>query len=420
MNLTGFVGNRLSFKRESQRTSSGVVIAVTGIAVAYVIMVLALSIVSGFKHEIINKLGGFNSQITILPALAADETQQTTVIRLTDTLRSSINRALPGTDLSIAINQPAVFKTDSAFQGVVLRGISSEASRCFIEDNLVEGCFDDSVMQCPDNLAISRITAGSLGVKAGDKLITHFFDGNNLRSRSLKIAAIYDTHFNDFDRSIAFTPIEMLQGLYDLDSLSATSIEIRGLQYDELPGKTAQLHETLLHDALYNGGRDGRVGTIYRVENMLQQCAMYINWLNLLDTNVAVIMALMILVSGFTLISSLFIIILERVNMIGLFKALGATNAQIRRIFIYMAQRLVIRGLIIGNLIGLGIIFTQSKWHILPLDPDAYYLNYVPMEFFLPQIPLLNLGIIIISAAILILPSCLISTLSPVKTLKYE
>ena len=420
MNLTAFVGNRLSFKRESRGTSSGVVIAVAGIAVAYVIMILALSIVSGFKHEIINKLAGFNSQISVLPGRNTNESGESGVIRLSDSLRSIIDHTLPGVNIDMAINQPAVFKTDSTFQGVVLRGISAGSNNQFITDNIVEGCYDDSLMHTPDNIAISSTTASALGVKVGEKIITHFFDGNNLRSRNLKVAAIYDSHFSDFDRNIAFAPIGMLQNLYGLDSLSATAIELRGLDYDRIPAASSELYETLLQNALYSRASSGTIPEIYRVENMLQQCAMYINWLNLLDTNVVVIIVLMILFSGFTLISSLFIIILERVNMIGLFKALGATNRQIRSIFIYMTQRLVLRGLIIGNIIGLGIIFAQSQWHILPLDPEAYYLNYVPMEFSLLQTLLLNAGVILLSAAILILPSCLISSLSPVKTLKYE
>lgn len=420
MNLTTFVGNRLSFKRDSRRTSSGVIIAVTGIALAYIIMLMAISIVTGFKHEIVNKLAGFNSQISILPPELTEEDMQGRPIRLTDTLRQVIDRVVPEADISITINQPAVFKTDSAFQGIVLRGADSEKSRDFVRENLVEGSYSETDASNPQNIAISRATASALGVTSGDDIITHFFDGNNLRSRKLKISGIYDTHFNDFDRTVAFAPIGLLQNIYGLDSLSATGIELRGLEFDKIEQKTSELYEALLQQALYNRNNEERTPVIYRVENLLQQCAIYINWLNLLDTNVAVIIILMIIVSGFTLISSLFIIILERVNMIGLFKALGATNTQIRRIFIYMAQRLVARGLGIGNVIGLGIAIIQSHWHILPLDPDAYYLNYVPMELSITQILILNLGVIVISAAILIIPSCLVSSLSPVKTLKYE
>lgn len=159
---------------------------------------------------------------------------------------------------------------------------------------------------------------------------------------------------------------------------------------------------------------------IYQVENVLQSGAMYFSWLDLLDTNVVVILILMAVVSAFTLISALFIIVLRNVSAIGLFKALGATNSQIRVIFILIAQKVVILGLLIGNLISVPLILCQTKFHILPLDAEAYYLDFVPMDFSLRDIILLNLSVMIISVIVLILPSHIISRLSPGNTLKYE
>ncbi|MBO4945039.1 MAG: FtsX-like permease family protein, partial [Muribaculaceae bacterium] len=154
--------------------------------------------------------------------------------------------------------------------------------------------------------------------------------------------------------------------------------------------------------------------------NVLRTGASYYSWLDLLDTNVVVILVLMSLVAAFTLISSLFILILERVRMIGTLKSLGATNGQIRGIFIYMAEKLMLRGLLIGNLIGLGLIWIQHTTHILPLDADAYYLNHVPAEISWQAVLLLNLSVIVVSVLVLILPSHLISTLSPSESIRYE
>ncbi len=158
----------------------------------------------------------------------------------------------------------------------------------------------------------------------------------------------------------------------------------------------------------------------YHITDVLETNALYFNWLDLLDTNVAVIIILMTIVSAFTLISSLFIIILERVNMIGLMKALGATNSLIRKIFIYMSERLVIRGIIIGDILAIGIILLQQHTHFLHLDPEAYYLSYVPVEFNWWYLALLNIGVIIVSCAVLIVPSAAISRMTPAKTLRYE
>lgn len=392
----------------------------TGIAVSFVIMLLAIAIVSGFKNEIVNKLLGFNSQISILPTVPNEEAGKVKPLRLTDTLANEIRSVIPSAEITIAVNQPAVFKTDSAFQGILLRGLGREGNWAFISDNLTDGKLPDFNSDDNQQVVVSSTTAKKLGLKTGNKILTHFFDGNSLRTRNLKITGIYDSHFKDFDDHIAFTPIGMLQNLFRIDSISCTGIEINGVEPRQVVEASGELYRHLLESSLEAGRLNNTTPQIYHVESINQRCATHINWLELLNTNVVVIIVLMAFVSGFTLISSLFIIILERINMIGLFKALGATNTQIRRIFIYLAQRLVIRGLVIGNIIGVGIILLQSRFHILPLDPDAYYLNFVPMEFSWVSLLVLNLCVIVISAAILILPSHLISTLSPTKSMKFE
>ncbi len=380
-----------------------------------------MAIVIGFKDEIVHKLTGFNAQITVLPPTTSPDGTISGPIAFNDSLKQKIFSAIPEAEISLTINQPAIFKTDSAFQGVILHGMNKNGAWDFVKENIVSGKSIDSQDQDENEIVISRATANALNVYTGQKIITHFFDGNNLRTRNLTITGIYDSHFIDFDKSMAFTNISMLQHIFDVDSLTATSIEIRGVDNNEIDLLAENLYLTFLSSAAKTAGdSDNNDATIYRVENLNTQCSIYINWLNLLDTNVAVIIVLMAFVAAFTLISSLFIIILERVNMIGLFKALGATNAQIRRIFIYMAQRLVVRGLLIGNVIGIGIILAQQHFHLLPLDADAYYLNFVPMHFSWIPIVTLNIGIIIVSIMILILPSYLISSMSPAKSIRYE
>lgn len=420
MSLTSFVGNRLSFKPQTRRHSPGVVIAVTGIAVSFIVMTLAISIVIGFKNEIVHKLTGFNAQITILPPATSSDGSVPQPIHYDESIEEIIRRIIPEAEISNAINQPAVFKTDSAFQGIVLHGMDSDGAWDFVEQNLTHGNMIDQSKPDGSQLIISSATANALCLKPGDKLLTHFFDGNSLRSRKLTVSGIYDSHFKDFDNTIAFVPISLLRDVFDVDSTTSTAIEIRGINNSDIDRLSENLYQAFLNNMLDSGNAVNPAQSLYRIENLNTQCALYINWLNLLDTNVAVIIALMACVSAFTLISSLFIIILERVNMIGLFKAMGATNSQIRKIFIYMAQRLVLRGLVIGNLIGIGIILIQQKFHLFPLDPDAYYLNFVPMQLSWPAIITLNINVIVLSAIILILPSYLISSMSPAKSIKYE
>lgn len=420
MSLPTFIGRRLSFKNETKTSSAGVTIAVAGIAVSFIIMLLSISVVRGFKNQIIDTLSGFNPQISVLPPLPSADENQLSPLRLTSDLEESIRKTIPDADIRLTINQPAVFKTDSAFQGVVLHGLQ-KADWQFAAEHLIAGTTPVQQSDTTRVVVISKSTAQALGIDCGENLLTHFFDGNTLRSRKLKVGGIYDTHFEDFDRLMAFVPIGVLQDVFALDSISGTAVEIRGIETNRIPELSASLYENLLQNRLRQMYANYRQSEgIYRIDNMLQQCATYINWLNLLDTNVMVIIILMACVAGFTLVSSLFIIVLERVRMIGLFKALGATNRQIRAIFIFMIQRLVLRGLLIGNILGIGIILLQNRYHILPLDPDAYYLDFVPMELTVWPVIILNVCVVIVSALILIVPSCLISSLSPVKSLRFE
>lgn len=214
----------------------------------------------------------------------------------------------------------------------------------------------------------------------------------------------------------AFTPLAMLQRLAHVDSITGSVVEISGLDDSQVDQATSEIHDALLRQLTEHPGET----PLYVIDNVHHTGAVYFTWLSLLDTNVVVILILMAVVSGFTLISCLFILILERVRMIGLLKAMGATNGFVRRIFIYMAQRIVVRGLLIGNIVGIGLLLIQKYCHVLPLDADAYYLDYVPVEIGWWWILLLNICAIILSWLILILPSQAIARLSPAESMRYE
>ncbi len=408
-----WISRRLSLRPEgARRTSAGVKTAVTGIALAIIIMMLSISVVIGFKQEIQSKVSGFDSQLMLYPAEAYDPAKENPGIRLSDTLRHTIETAVPDAEISLAMKRPAIFKTNSAYQGIVLKATDSWQAGEFIKETLVEGHMPDSA----NTVVISSLTANALQVKTGDKLLTHFLHNNTLRTRALRITGIYDTHFSDYDGVYAFVPLSMLQRLARVDSLTGSSVEIRGLADNLVDQATLSLHNAILYEMTRSNG----TMPLYAIDNVHHTGAVYFTWLSLLDTNVVVILLLMAIVSGFTLISCLFILILERVRMIGILKALGATNRFVRHIFIYIAQRIVLRGLVIGNATGISLLLVQKYLHIIPLDADAYYLDYVPVEIGLWWILLLNAGTIIISWLILILPSQIIATLSPAESMRYE
>lgn len=416
MNFPVFIARRLGFRTSDNKGASpGVVVGYVGVALAIVIMLLSIAVVNGFKKEIKGKLVGFTSEVTII-AQANDETPGiTSGIRMTDTLTEMITEAAPSAKKSLILRQPAIFKTDNDFQGIILKGLSDSSDWSFYAENMVEG----RVPELADGLnavILSTTTASRLGISVGDRLLTHFFDGKSLRTRRFSVTGLFDTHFHDFDASFAFTPIGMLQNLCHVDSLTGTAIEIRGLGIENSETVASGLNESILRYNLTHPSEP----MIYSVNTIQETSGQYLNWLELLDTNVMVIIILMAFVASFTLVSSLFIIILERVNTVGLLKALGATNRQIRRIFIYMAQRLVVRGIIIGNIIAAGIAWIQQKYHIIPLDADAYYLNYIPIDLSWQSVIIVDCAVIAISILVLILPSHIIATLSPSTTLRFE
>lgn len=420
--LSAYIGRRLSLRPGgASRPSAGSFVAVTGISLAMIIMLIAVSVVTGFKKEIRDKVVGFNSQIALYPADSYSDSLYTSGLTLDNGLLEVIHRTLPGSTTTLMIRQPAIFKTDDAFQGVVLKGFDSGESLDFLRHNMAGGALPQDIAKgsMPDSLVnstvISRTTANALNLSVGDRLNVHFLLDNDVRTRRLTVRGIYDTHFSDFDRLYAFTPIEFLQRLNHIDSITGNAIDINGIAESELPEAANRLNQALIQAAV-----TGEIKGDYHVSSVLETNAIYFNWLDLLDTNVVVIIILMTLVSAFTLISSLFIIILERVNTIGLLKALGAPTSLIRQIFIYLSERLVIRGILIGDIVGVGIIILQQQTHFLRLDPEAYYLTYVPAELNWWFVAALSIGALIISCAVLILPSAAIARMEPAKSLRYE
>lgn len=416
MNVSLYIANRLGLKSGREGRSPGVWVGYVGVALAILIMLLAIFVVNGFKRDITGKLLGFNAAITLYAPDNMENPAFTSGLRYTDSIKSLIANSIPEASASLLIRQPAILKTDTDFQGIVLKGISADASEWdFYAANLIEGNIPTAA-DGANVILLSAVSASKMGLKTGDKVLTHFLDGNSVRSRNLKITGIFDTHFHDFDNAVALTSIKMLQHLNHVDSLTGTGIEIRGLRIDDSDRKASELHAGLINATVSNPTNP----MLYNVVTISENCVQYLSWLDLLDTNVITIIILMACVAGFTLISSLFIIILERVNTIGLLKAMGATNTQIRTTFIYMAERIVLKGIIIGNILAIAISFIQEKWHILPLDAEAYYINYVPIELNWYALAIVDISAIIISALVLILPSHLIARLSPSVTLRYE
>lgn len=415
MSLSFFIANRLPLHATRRNSSTGIFIAIAGIALSIIVMLISVAVMTGFRSEIRQKVIGFDSQISIgLTPVTGNDTS--CLISLND-VAPLLDILPPDATYTLSGRQPAILKTPDNFSGSVIKGVSTEYDWSFIRANLVEGVVPDYTADSTlYHIVISRTLANALSLELGQKADTYFLGDGAYRIRRLKIAGIYDTHFSEYDRNMIFGSLAMLQQVANVPDSCATMVEINGLRDDDAIDKAEEDITSTYLDRLYTG----KTQQHYTVLNIHKTAALFFNWLALLDTNVTVILTLMSLLTLLTLVSSLFILILRRVNMIGILKALGASNRQIRTVFIIMAVRILSCGLLIGNVIGIGLLYIQRQTGIIPLNPDAYYLDHVPVEIQWPTIITLNIGIILLSLLMLLLPSAIITTIPPSKAIRYE
>ncbi|MCM1504377.1 MAG: FtsX-like permease family protein [Muribaculum sp.] len=415
MNVELMIARRLRLRPDERGLSPSIVIAVVGIALSLIIMMASLCIVLGFKNEIRNKVMGFDAHVSIVPGNVVGSDADN-FIEFDESLRDIVEETEMFAEPSLILDQPGIIKTDSDFEGIVLRGIDSGKSRDFISENILYGTVPDfSLEESKNKIVLSAVIANRLGLSVGDRVYAYFFTGESVRARRLDISGIYDTHFSDYDRMYVFGSLALTQGLNSLDSLACNKVELFLHDTTDIDGSAMMLQNAMMH-----GVYEGRLAGAYRLSTVNSTGMMYFNWLDLLDTNVVVILVLMGLVSGFTLISSLFILILERINMIGILKALGSRNGSISRIFVYLAQKLVLTGMLIGNVVGIGLMLAQKYTHFIPLSPDAYYLSYVPIEVNWWYILALNVGVFVVSWAMLLIPGRMIAKISPASSIRFE
>lgn len=414
MNLELFIAKKIYFKGDEKEkiSSPAIKIAVAGIAIGLAAMVLSICIVVGFKKEIRDKVIGFGSHIQIA-SYDNNMSYETHPIRLTDSLLTILNNNPEIEHTEIFATKSGIIKTDSDFQGVVLKGVGEDYDWSFFQKNITEG----EVLHLSDTSSInqaiiSKYIADRLNLKLGDSFITYFIQ-DPIKARKFTITGIYSTNFEDYDKLFVITDIGLIQKVSGWDENQVTGIELRVKDYKRL----GEIKQDLFFDmATYHDG-DGNPLFTSSIEEMNP---MIFGWLSLLDMNVWVIIILMLAVSGFTMISGLLILILERTNMIGILKALGARNYSIRKIFLYISSFLILKGMLWGNVIALGICILQKVFGIIRLDPSTYYVSEMPVYLNPLYIVLVNIGALVVSLLMMIGPSYLIAKISPAKSIKFE
>ena len=307
-----------------------------------------------------------------------------------------------------------ILKTEKDFLGVVFKGVDEKYDTTFIHDNLLEGyipTFSSSASK--QKILLSKLMADKLQLHAGESVYAYFIGNDNVRARKFTIAGIYQTNLKKFDEILCFTDLYNAVKINGWKEDQVTGAELTVNNFEEIN----QTEETII--ALVNRTSDKYHNT-YSSATIQESNPQIFSWLDLLDLNVWIILILMICVAGFTMISGLLIIILERTNMIGVMKALGARNKVIRHTFLWFAVFIIGKGMLWGNILGIGIVTLQKLTGLIKLDPATYYVDIVPVEINIPMILLINICTLIVSVFVLIAPSYLISHIHPAKSMRYE
>jgi len=415
MNLPLFVARKIygsdSGRREVSRPA--IRIATIGVAIGLAVMIITVSVVFGFKHTIRDKVAGFGSHIQVMNFSSVEDTTPYPV-SISDSLMN-VMRNIPGVrHVERYSSTQGILKTDADFLGVIFKGIGAHYDLSFLKENLVEGempHFSDT--KASNQLLISRMMADKLNLKTGDRVFAYFLGNDDVHARRFTIKGIYQTNMTQFDQTVCFTdfPVPVKLNGWEKDQCSGAEVLVNDFD---------RINETAVYFVKNVNRTVDQYGEIITSQTIQEAYPHIFSWLSLLDINVWIILVLMVCVAGFTMISGLLIIILERTQMIGILKALGMRNKTIRHTFLWFAAFIIGRGLLLGDIIGIGIVILQQQFGIIHLDPASYYVETAPVELNIPVIFALNIATLLISVFVLIAPSFLISHIHPARSMRYE
>ncbi|MBO6124791.1 MAG: ABC transporter permease [Bacteroidaceae bacterium] len=412
--FTWFIASRLfRHSDDVKRVSKPAIrIATLGVAVGVAIMLLSTGVVLAFQSEIRNKVLGFGSHIQVINYDSQNSEQYKPIVFNTETF--SLLDSVPGAQtISPFCIKPGMLKTDNTFRGVMFKGVGERYDYSFFRKHLVEG----EITSFPDTsatgkLIISQSLSKQMSLKVGADVYAYFFE-DKVKARKFKVSAIYCTNLTDFDNKLVFTDVSTVQKLLGFDTYQYSGAEIWLNDFTQLPEASSYIINNV------NRTQDP-YGAYYTSMSIYEMYPQIFAWLQLLNLDVWVILILMVCVAGVTMISGLLIIILERTNFIGILKALGASNARMRHIFLYFSFFVILRGLIYGNVLAFAIIFIQQQWHLIHLDPSVYYVEAVPVTINWLYFAIINVATLLICVLALVIPSYLISNIHPAKSIRFE
>lgn len=410
MNLELFIAKRIIGSKAYKSSVSAPIIkiGIAAIAIGIIVMLIAIATGLGLQQKIRDKVVAFNGhiEITNFDTNASDESQ--VPISKDQDFYPEFNSVEGVTHIQAVATKFAVIRTETDFEGVVVKGVGADYKWDYFKEFLVEGRLPDFTGKRNEEILISSYLANRLGFNVGDKFQTLF--GENLerppRIINYEIVGIYNSGFQELDEKFCIADIRHIQRLNKWKADEIGSFEVFVDDFSELDEIVPQVYK--------------ESGSYLNARPVNKKYYTVFEWIKIFDSNTNIIIAIMIIVAGINMITTLLVLILERTNMIGVLKALGSSNWSIRKVFLYNASYLIGLGLIWGNLIGLGLLFAQKYFKLFPLNPDTYYVSEAPVYISWDYILLLNIGTFIACLLMLMIPSIIISRISPVKAIRFD
>ncbi len=409
LNIELFIAKRIfSVKELGSLSKPAVRVAIASIVLSIAVMIVSVAIVTGFQKEIRDKVIGFGSHIQI-SKYDSNESLEAQPIDKRQSFYPSFD-TVPGIrHIQVFANKAGIIKTEDQMEGVVLKGIGSDYDWSFFKNRIIDGkvfSINDSIKS--KDVIISKLIANRLKLKTGDSLRMYFImkDQAQPKGRKFHISGIYETGLEEFDKVYVIGDIAQIQSLNKWNKNQVAGFEVILNDFNDLDKMSAFVYNNIGYDL--------------NSKNIEQMNPQIFDWLGLQDMNVIIILTLMILVAAINMISTLLILILERTNMIGILKSIGARNVSIRKIFLYTSANLIGKGLILGNVIAITLCLLQKQFGIITLPQESYYVSTVPINLNILHLVLLNAGTLLVCMLMLIIPSYIITKISPVKAIRFS
>ncbi|MEJ5994196.1 FtsX-like permease family protein [Pedobacter sp. Du54] len=404
LNIEYFISRRIAIKSERTFSKLIVRIAIAGVMLSLAVMILSVAIITGFKNEIQNKVRGFVGDIQIYRFDLNGSFEKAPFVPNDTTLANLKNNANIVSFYPFATTS-AIIAANDEVEGINFKGIDETYDWSFIKNHLVSGTIINFKDPAKNEILISQYTAKRLKLKLGDSFIMHFIK-NPPKARKFTIVGIYNIGIESIDKIFVVGNIKIVRDVGNWDPNLIGGIEVRIKNFADLRPVSDQVYSNL--------------ELKLRSRSVEESTPEIFQWLSLLDVNTRVLLILMLIVGVINMVTALLIMILERTTMIGLLKALGISNFSVMKIFLYNAIYLVGFGLLLGNIVGLGLAFLQKYLHLFKLDQTNYYLSHVPIEVHFTDVLLLNIATLLICSLVLLIPSMLVSRISPVKAIRFK